>query len=187
MAKSIKEIFTKERGTDPEMFTNIWVQWIAFISFLTLAIMSGPEPYIQTITALLAVFFIPFKPYQKELKIKLTSVTKYLSTLLGSILTVGGVVLVVGIVIWFGWKVIVKLADFIFPDKWTLMICETKLNNFECMDNSYVFEGFKSQKDCMLEGATRFSKEGFECGSNCKMSDYGLRVCKKICNKGGCN
>lgn len=95
--------------------------------------------------------------------------------------------IIIGVVLWFGWKAIVKIADFITPDKWTLMVCEDMLNASECRDISYEIPNFKSQKDCMLEGATRFSKEGFECGSNCKMSEYGLNVCKTICNKGGCS
>lgn len=109
------------------------------------------------------------------------------TNLIGKLFTGFIYLIIIGIVLWFGWKVIVKVADFIIPDKWTLMVCETKLNDSECQDISYEIPNFKSEKECMLEGATRFSKDGFECGSNCKMSEYGLNVCKKICNKSGCS
>lgn len=107
--------------------------------------------------------------------------------LVGVLFKFGFGIIIGGLIIWGGWKVLVKVADFVTPDEWTLMVCETKLNNFECMDNSYEIPNFKSEKECMLEGATRFSKEGFECGSNCRITEYGLKVCKKICNKGGCS
>ena len=67
------------------------------------------------------------------------------------------------------------------------MVCDTKLNESECYDTSYEIPNFKSQKECMLEGATRFQKQGFECGSNCEKTSIGTNVCKKICNKGGCS
>lgn len=94
--------------------------------------------------------------------------------------------IIAGLLLWGGWKVLVKVADLIVPDKWTLMVCDEKFNNVECYSNSYTIPGFKSEKECMLEGATRFSREGFECGSNCK-DDGLLKICKKICNKGGCS
>src|SRR5215831_11915213 len=31
-------------------------------------------------------------------------------------------------------------------------------------------------KECMLEGASKFSREGFECGKNCKKTQTGLQV-----------
>lgn len=71
-------------------------------------------------------------------------------------------------------------------EKWTLMVCKTKLNDAECYDNSYVIAGFKSSKECLLEGASKFSKEGFECGKNCKEEGYGIKVCEEICNSSGC-
>lgn len=88
--------------------------------------------------------------------------------------------------LWWGGKFAEKAWDWITPDKWTLMVCETKLNDVECYDTSYEIPGFKSAKDCLLEGAARFAKPGFECGSNCKKSEYGLNVCKDICNAAGC-
>ena len=72
-------------------------------------------------------------------------------------------------------------------DDWTLMVCKEKLNNAECYSNSYIIPGFKSSNACLLEGASKFKKEGFECGKNCKETDYGIRVCKEICNSSGCN
>lgn len=107
--------------------------------------------------------------------------------LIGIIFKFALCIIIGGLIVWLVWKALVKVADFITPDKWTLMVCEDMLNASECRDISYVIPNFKSQKDCMLEGATRFSKEGFECGSNCKMSEYDLNVCKKICNKAGCS
>lgn len=72
-------------------------------------------------------------------------------------------------------------------NSWTLMVCETKMsNNVECDDLSYEIPGFKSEKECLLEGASKFSKEGFECGKGCK-KDGILNICSVICNKAGCN
>lgn len=70
---------------------------------------------------------------------------------------------------------------------WTLMVCSIKMDNgVECLENSYEIPGFKSQKECMLEGASQFSEEGFECGRNCR-KDYGANVCSEVCNKTGCS
>ena len=33
------------------------------------------------------------------------------------------------------------------------MVCKEKLNDAECYSNSYVIPGFKTEKECMLEGA----------------------------------
>ena len=71
-------------------------------------------------------------------------------------------------------------------EEWTLLACKEKLNDAECYSNSYVIPGFKAEKECMLEGVARFSKEGFECGRNCEDKGSGLRVCEKICNSAGC-
>jgi hypothetical protein len=72
-------------------------------------------------------------------------------------------------------------------EDWTLMVCSQKLNAAECYSNSYVISGFKTQKECMLEGVSRFSQQGFECGKNCKATQSGLQVCKEICNSAGCS
>lgn len=66
------------------------------------------------------------------------------------------------------------------------MVCKEKLNSAECKENSFVIEGFKSSKECLLAGANQFSKEGFECGKNCRIDSYGLKICKEICNSAGC-
>ncbi|MFH1162261.1 MAG: hypothetical protein V1696_03235 [Candidatus Jorgensenbacteria bacterium] len=71
-------------------------------------------------------------------------------------------------------------------EEWTLMVCNGKLNDAECYSNSQVITGFESSKECFLEGASRFVKEGFECGKNCREEGHGLRVCKEICNSAGC-
>ncbi|MDO8664599.1 MAG: hypothetical protein Q7K44_03610 [Candidatus Liptonbacteria bacterium] len=71
-------------------------------------------------------------------------------------------------------------------ENWTLMICKEKLNDAECYSTSYVISGFKSSKECLLEGASKFKKEGFECGKNCKENDGGLKICNEICNSAGC-
>ncbi len=95
-------------------------------------------------------------------------------------------IVVAGVLIWGGWKIFVRVVDFIIPDTWTLMVCKEKLNEAECMSNSYEIPGFKSAKECLLEGASRFSKDGFECGRNCRESEYSIKVCSEICNKAGC-
>lgn len=92
-----------------------------------------------------------------------------------------------GLVIWGSWKIVGKVVDFITPDKWTLMICETKMGNgVDCQSNSYEIAGFSSAKECLLEGASRFSREGFECGRNCR-KEYSINICSEVCNKTGCS
>jgi hypothetical protein len=81
----------------------------------------------------------------------------------------------------------VAVAWLFSREDWTLMVCKEKLNAAECFSNSYVISGFKDQKECMLEGASKFSREGFECGKNCKKTQTGLQVCKVICNSAGCS
>ncbi|MFC1638169.1 hypothetical protein ACFL2R_01985, partial [Patescibacteria group bacterium] len=71
-------------------------------------------------------------------------------------------------------------------NSWTLLVCDSKMSNgVECYDISYEISGFKTQKECLLEGVDRFSKEGFECGKGCRNKN-GLNVCSEICNKSGC-
>lgn len=66
------------------------------------------------------------------------------------------------------------------------MVCSSLMSNeVECQDNSYTIPGFSSSKECLLEGSSRFAREGFECGRNCKM-EGSLKVCDEICNKSGC-
>lgn len=68
------------------------------------------------------------------------------------------------------------------------MVCESKMENgIDCFDNSYEIPGFKSAKECLLEGATKFDKQGFECGRNCRKEYAGINVCTEVCNKGGCH
>jgi hypothetical protein len=71
--------------------------------------------------------------------------------------------------------------------KWTLFICETSHHTGGCMDNKYVLEGYKSQRECMEKGITLQNEAGFECGGSCKIQGYGGYVCNPICNeKRGC-
>lgn len=98
-----------------------------------------------------------------------------------------GFLLIAGVAIWgvsnFGPKVI----DFVTPDTWTLMVCKTIFHHgVQCYDNEYVIPGYKSKKECMEKGIEIASDKGFECGSNCK-KDYGVMVCKEVCNKAGCS
>lgn len=82
------------------------------------------------------------------------------------------------------------LISLIFnKNTWTLMVCKSLMSNgVECYENSYVLEGYKSQNECMEKGIALASREGFECGRNCKPSkDYGGTVCEVICNRAGCN
>ncbi len=72
-----------------------------------------------------------------------------------------------------------------FKENWTLMVCDGMINGSQCRDNTYVIPDFKSSKECMIEGASKFKNEGFECGKNCKERD-GLKICKEICNSSGC-
>jgi len=73
-------------------------------------------------------------------------------------------------------------------NSWTLMVCGSKMGNgIDCQDNLYEIPEFKSRKECMLEGATRFSKQGFECGRDCKNENGIINVCQEVCNAGGCS
>lgn len=87
------------------------------------------------------------------------------------VLKIIGIIIIIVLLIWIAPKII----DFLTPDTWTLFVCKSKLNEAECYENSYEIPGFKTKKDCLLEGASRFSKQGFECGKNCK-TDYGLNI-----------
>lgn len=94
--------------------------------------------------------------------------------------------LVVGGLIW--WAVSSGGFGFFQSNDWTLMVCETKMENgVECYDNSYEIPGFKSANECMLAGASQFENEGFECGRNCRYEEFSTKVCSEICNKAGCS
>lgn len=87
---------------------------------------------------------------------------------------------------------IVIIALFVFfvsrsNSDWTLMICETSHYSGGCDDNKYVIDGYKSKKECMEKGISINNPQGFECGSSCKESDYGLQVCNEVCNETGCS
>ena len=91
-----------------------------------------------------------------------------------------GVVVVILIIFW-TYKIYKE------KNSWTLLVCKNKMaNDIECYDISYEIPKFESEKECLLEGANKFSKEGFECGKGCEKRD-GLNVCSIICNKAGCN
>lgn len=165
---------------------SVSVQWLGFLFFgllFVIAIITNSSWWITTMHGFFTLLFLPLKSYQ----LWLNRIGEKITDLLAKLLLWSIGLAISGFVIWGGWKVLVKLADLVTPDKWTLMVCDEKLNSAECYSNSYEIPGFKSAKDCLLEGANKFSKEGFECGSNCKESDYSLKVCKEICNKSGCS
>lgn len=90
--------------------------------------------------------------------------------------------------------IIIAVAYFIikalfFKDSWRLMVCSSLMENgIECRENSYILDGYKSQNECMEKGIAVASRQGFECGKNCKKSEYSdLAVCEEICNKAGCS
>lgn len=73
------------------------------------------------------------------------------------------------------------------PKSWTLMVCEGEImNDGGCYNISYELKDYPSQRACMEKGLTLPKIDGFECGFDCKTTEYGLRVCKTICNKNGC-
>jgi len=74
-----------------------------------------------------------------------------------------------------------------FNKSWTLMVCETPHYSGGCDDNKYELKGYKSQRECMEKGIQLNNEAGFECGLNCKETDYGLSVCDEICNEKGCS
>lgn len=72
--------------------------------------------------------------------------------------------------------------------EWTLMVCSSTMSNgSECYDNSYEIPGFRSKQECLLEGISRFDKQGFECARNCRKELGDLNVCSEVCNKSGCH
>ena len=89
------------------------------------------------------------------------------------------------------WKIIVLIVAVILlfrfysGSDWTLIVCKQKLNEAECLEDSYVIHGYDSAKECLLDGTSRFQKEGFECGKDCK-EESRLRICQEICNSAGC-
>jgi hypothetical protein len=70
-------------------------------------------------------------------------------------------------------------------ENWTLMVCDEMLNNAECFNASYIIPDFDSYKECALGGA-KFSPKKFECGNTGRQDEYGLQICKEICNSFGC-
>ena len=76
-----------------------------------------------------------------------------------------------------------------FKDNWRLMVCSSLMENgIECKENSYVLDGYKSQNECMEKGISLANDQGFECGKNCKKSEYSdIALCEIICNKAGCS
>jgi len=189
----IKDALNKERGTASDMLMATWLQWLGFITFAAATILlinlsstGESDTVILFGCSLITTFFFPYKPFQRWLKIKYDKLAKFTDDLFTAVFKIGAVLVIGGLFLWGGWKVLGKAADIITPDRWTLMVCDSKLNDYECYDNSDVIPGFKSKNECLLEGARNFSKQGYECGSNCK-NDYGVFVCKEICNQGGCS
>lgn len=83
---------------------------------------------------------------------------------------------------------LICLFNWIKGDNWTLMICEGELMmDGGCYNNSYVLEGYSSQRACMEKGLTIPNITGFECGKNCRMDATWGRVCNQLCNKTGCH
>lgn len=97
---------------------------------------------------------------------------------------------IIVMIIWFFGSAGNKIINSLFKDRsWTLMVCGSLMNNrAECEFNRYVIPGFESQKECMLEGAKNFRKEGFECGQGCRTSEYSdIKICDIVCNSSGCS
>jgi len=95
-------------------------------------------------------------------------------------LKIVGIILVMIFLVW-GYK------NYKDKNSWTLLVCKNKMaNDIECQDISYEIPDFESAKECLLKGASDFSKDGFECGKGCEKRD-GFNVCSVICNKAGCN
>jgi len=192
----VSELLTKERGTPPpDMLSSKGMQWLGLIVFLC---MFGLALYTSTpkqdssglavVLLLISLLFLPITKYQQWLKIQYDAIVKLIEALFTGAVTIVLVLVVGGLIFWGGGKLLSKVGDAVTPDKWTLMVCKTKLNDSECYDTSYEIPGFKSARECLLEGASRFQKQGFECGSNCERGGFGsLNVCKEICNSSGCN
>lgn len=100
----------------------------------------------------------------------------------------GGTTSVITLIILIG-VVFFIIKSLFFKDQWRLMICSSLMENgVECRENSYVLDGYKSQNECMEKGIELSKGQGFECGKNCKKSEYSdLAICEVICNKAGCS
>lgn len=71
--------------------------------------------------------------------------------------------------------------------KWTLMVCSSVMSDgVSCYDNSFEVPGYNSYAECFTAGSA-YAESGFECGRGCKTDQYGLHVCKEICNADGCS
>ena len=92
------------------------------------------------------------------------------------------------LILFLGYKVLLAAYNYIRPKTWTLMICEGEpMYDGGCYNNSYVLEGYKSQRECMEKGLAMPNTSGFECGGDCRIDDTWGRVCQTLCNKSGCS
>lgn len=116
---------------------------------------------------------------------------KFIVEPLGYVFAAAVLVIFIVIVLWGGNKMISsgieRTKELFNLYKWTLMVCETRMENgVDCFENSYEIPGFNSAKECLLEGTSRFSREGFECGKDCR-KDGSLNICQEVCNARGCS
>ena len=147
----------------------------------------------STLTIYLIIFGIPLfyllsPKHFDNVKLSLLNLSNALIVKLWSLIRPFVYFLLFCLAIYFGYKIILATYNFIRPKTWTLMICEGEpMGDGGCYNNSYVLEGYKSQRECMEKGLAMSRISGFECGEDCRVDkEWGARVCKTLCNKGGC-
>lgn len=167
--------------------STLWVIFCLSVIALLLVLNSpGAASYTYGLYFSIALATVPFRSYQSWMKNTVMGIFGTLWKLFKILAIVGSFLLAIMFFLRVGYLGLSATVKIVVPDKWTLMVCETKMGN-ECYDTYVEIPGFKSSMECMLEGATRFRQQGFECGSNCK-KDFGtVNVCDVICNANGCN
>jgi len=176
------------------IFYSVWFFILSFFIIAFIVLFSNPRDAIGLflISVLLNIPFIFI--WRKYYYFSFSDVSAKCLQLVKELIEFGkgllylALIITILVVIWYVAKGGFNTIKNMFKNNdWTFMVCETMMGNgVECYDNSYSIPGFKSQKECMLEGARNFSKEGFECGKGCEESEYGLKVCDVVCNKAGC-
>lgn len=76
-----------------------------------------------------------------------------------------------------------------FNNRWSLMMCSSNQNNYECYDVTFTMHNEYLNKNSCLEVGESLLKssksyKGFECGKGCKYTGN-LWICEKICSRNG--
>lgn len=72
-----------------------------------------------------------------------------------------------------------------YSGSWTLFMYYSE--NPDTSKQVFQISGINSKDNCLNNGDI-LKKEGqsYECGHDCRMDQYGLTICKTVCDRGGC-